>query len=325
MDRDSARSAAGIRRRWFTGVGVALALVFTAAACGNDEEQRSNVDRLEAEIGAMAGVESFSANYADDFTHGTNLDTSVRMPAATVEEVEAVARRIDEVGNQQFDGFDRSTDFIIGENLQLSRRAEVLPEGIAADTRAARQLRAALPAGEIEWFRSRLAGSWLELSEMASSGVETFAAARAAVGDEPTDVRIRPAEPGQMWSATFPLPVDREQAIRRALAGTPLPPISIGVEDGAVTRLGVGVSNPGPTTSDDLVAAITATDAVRGPSLDFEWHADRSGDGQNFSGSVDVGGCSYPQNLGEKSPERYYTPEALAVQKRIREQFDTCP
>lgn len=323
IDRDSDRVAT-TRRRWLVGAGSLLALMITASACGNDAEQQSAVDRLESEIGSMPGVESFSADYADDFTHGTHLDVSARMWAATDEQVEAVARRIDEVGDEQFDGFDRSTEIHVGENVELKRNADILPERIAADTRALRQLRATVPSASIEWFRSPISGSWLELSDTDDTGVDVFAAVRTAVGDEPTDVRLRPNEPEPMWSVTFPMPVDREEVIRRALADTPLAPISIGVEDGVVTRLGVGVTDPGVGTYDELVAVITATAPIRGPVLDLQWHGDRPGDGKHFSGSVDVGGCSYPKTGGESDPQRYYTPDAVTVQTRIRAEFDTC-
>jgi hypothetical protein len=53
---------------------------------------------------------------------------------------------------------------------------------------------------------------------------------------------------------------------------------------------------------------------------------ERADTSPNFSGSVDVGACNYISNSeGELHPEKYMTPDALALQQRLRKQFDTCP
>jgi hypothetical protein len=60
--------------------------------------------------------------------------------------------------------------------------------------------------------------------------------------------------------------------------------------------------------------------------ITVSWRLDGDSGSQQFIGSVNVGGCQYiPNSAVEQHPETYLTPDALALQHKLRAQFDTCP
>lgn len=81
------------------------------------------------------------------------------------------------------------------------------------------------------------------------------------------------------------------------------------------------------TAYDDLVSVMrNTTGAGSGHEVLLSWFVDDQATGQpRFTGSVDVAGCNYPNTPVEHDPDKYLTPDALALQRRLREEFDHCP
>ena len=94
---------------------------------------------------------------------------------------------------------------------------------------------------------------------------------------------------------------------------------------GTIADLNVGLHNR-DTADQDLVSVISTAGAGWAHDLSWRLEGERADTSPNFSGTVDVGACNYiPNSLTEQHPETYLTPDALALQQRLRKQFDTCP
>lgn len=307
-------------------VSAFVAMMFVAAGCTGLPGRPTQVKQLDAEISAMPGVEMYSASYSNDITHGAVLDLSIRMPAATEDQVTAVARRINEIKGDYFDGYDQSADFTVGKGLTLQRGERLDPEQLGTDTRLIRQLGGALPGSDINWFRN--SGTSIVIRE-APPVAQSLAAVRTVVGNEPTSVEVMPVGDDPMWRVGFPFSIEREQQIRQQLTGLPVRMAALTIEDGHLSYMSVGV---GDTTSayDDLAAVIEAVKPTPDHPLFLRWDVpDNSGktaddSGKTGGGSVHVAGCEYPGTAGEQDPEKYYSPEALDLQRRVRAAFDGC-
>lgn len=129
-----------------------------------------------------------------------------------------------------------------------------------------------------------------------------------------------------MFTATFPLSVDDQQRVMEVLHKLPVEVWGVTVKNAAIVNLSVGVRDPA-TAYQDLTAVIAATGTGRGHTLWLSWRAiGKSTNGApGFAGMVIVGDCNYPHTFGEEQPEKFLTPAALDVQRRVRQQYDTCP
>ncbi|TLF78449.1 hypothetical protein [Nocardia cyriacigeorgica] len=268
---------------------------------------------MDAEISAMPGVELFSASYSNNITHGAVLDLSVRMLAATEGQVAAVARRINEIKGDYFDGYDQSADFTVGKGIKLTRGERLDPEQLGADTRLIRQIGGALPGADISWFRNT--GSSIDIRE-APPVAQSLAAVRAALGDEPVKVEVMPAGNEPMWRVDFPFSAERERQIGDQLTSLPVSVTALTIENGQLSYMSVGVRDAASAYA-DIAAVIEAVGPTPEHPLFLWWHLPGTS-----GGSVHVAGCGYAGTAGEKDPEN---PEALDLQRRVRAAFDGCP
>ena len=152
---------------------------------------------------------------------------------------------------------------------------------------------------------------------------------RAVVGSTAVTVDIRPAKPDitdPLFTATFPLSVDDQQRVMDVLHKLPVEVWGVTVKNAAIVNLIVGVRDPA-TTYQDLTTAIAAPGAGPGHTLWLSWRAigESTSGAPGFAGMVIVGDCNYPHTFGEEQPEKFLTPAALDVQRRLRQQYDTCP
>ncbi|MBF6437985.1 hypothetical protein [Nocardia cyriacigeorgica] len=301
-------------------VFVLVAVVVAAVGCTGLPGRPTQVKQLQAEIAVMPGVESFSASYSNNITHGAVLDLWVRMPGASEDQIAAVARRINEIKADYFEGYDQTTEFIVGERLKVRRGERLDPDQVAADARGVRQIGGALPGTEVSWFRGKVATITLNHSPAAA---ESLAAVRPVIGTDALGVDILPAGDAPMWWVGFPLTAEREQQLLTLVNGLPVQVLAVRIEDGHMSNMSVGVRDPASAYA-DLAAAIAALQPTTRHPMLLRWSGTRGPDGKSFSGSVHVGGCSYGTTAGEQDPESYYPPEAIDVQRRLREQFDTC-
>lgn len=296
-------------RRWL------LVPLILLAACTGPPDRRAEADQLERSITTMAGVEYASVDYANDITNGTHLDIDVSMPAATDAQIGAVAVRIDELKGDKFAEYDQSTTFVVAPKVTMATGPLPLKSQIAADTRRLRALSAALPNAELLW-----AVGVLDVRNAPATDDATIAAVRAFAGTEPAKVSV--IAPQGVWDVMFPFAPEQERQLRAKLAALP-PSVSVdtlSVAADRITQLSVRVVQSAAEPDLRAVIAIAAPEFLR-------WNEQGQGyvrDAEKFSGSVDVGGCEYGRTAGEQRPEDYYTAEAIALQQRLRDEFDTC-
>lgn len=318
--------SAGLR---IVAMGVAVAVL---TSCTGAPDRESEAKELDRSLEALPGVESSSVSYSNTYTQGTRIAVDVRLAAASVEQIEAVASRIAAGFRQDFGGFGQSATFrfdggtVEHRSDSVDRPLDLAPAQVVADARAVRQVASAVQpsAGKPEITLGRTAsGSELDLRGVADD--VGLAAVRAAVGESPAFVQIFPeSRAATFWTVRFPFRADDEAKVRETLARLVLRAPVVTVVDGRIAALRV-VS---PSAADAYPQLVSVIGAVAHPMM-LTWDegaAPGASDQRRFRGSVHVGGCSYPDNTdGEMRPEKYGTDAALAMQKRLRDAYDTCP
>ncbi|WP_280265142.1 hypothetical protein [Nocardia wallacei] len=319
-------------------LAIAAALAVGAAvlgACTGAPNREAEARELETAVRAMPGVTSAYVNYSNDITQGVTTSVSADMHDATIDQIEAVAARVADSHRQDFDEYKRSASFYVGGGTvehrtdRPDRHTFVSPALVAADARAVRQLGSALPppAAErrIDWARTDL-GTELTLRETA--GDSALGVVRSVIGEQPVPVRVFPAIRTDIaWKVDFPFGAEDEARVRAILARSPLPVRSVDVTAGHLARMTVATPDPAEART-ALAALIDLVAPAPGHPLLLEWEQPRpSNSGElKFKGSVHVGGCSYTtRSAGEREPEKYYTAEAVALQRHLRDTYDTCP
>jgi len=314
-----ARRVAVIRYKLAVGLAVLCAACAVLSGCTGLPDRGPQVQRLEAEISAMPGVDDVSSIYSNDFTAGSNLTLTVSMPAASDAQIAEVATRINDLKQDDFDGYRQMTEFKIGDRLMLKLGAELNSGRIAELARRLRQIGLAIPTAQIDWLDGEL-----ELRN-APDVAGSLAAVRTGLGNEPVRVNIMTHDSAPMWTVDFPFSSQQEKNIRSQLSGLPVDVASVEVENGRLSSLSVGVRHP-KTAYQDLSALIGTVRPTREHPMRLEWDWNGTDEhARQFSGQVHVAGCRYGDHAGEKDPARYYTPGAIDLQRRLRNEFDACP
>jgi copper chaperone CopZ len=309
----------------------AVALSCIVSGCGAPD-RKAAADRLKQAIKEMPGVQDATVNYTNGFEQGATVNIYVYLPEAPSKQIEDVVARINAVRGDAFKAFDQTADFAVttSRTVLVKRGADLDPAGIAADAEALRRLTAAVDAAEVSIFRNKSTAD-LKLDEVTTPADDVFAAVRAGFGDNAhVTLDLQPASniDQHPWRVAFPFTAPEQQRVDQQIAAMPVSVFTVTVgPQGTITDLNVGLDNR-DTAYQDLVSVIGITGAGPAHALNLSWrwagaHADTS---PNFSGTVDVGACNYiPNSLTEQHPETYLTPAALALQQRLRKQFDTCP
>ncbi|MGY4101781.1 hypothetical protein ACW2Q0_19835 [Nocardia sp. R16R-3T] len=304
--------------RRMLAAGIALAIVSVPlTGCTDASDRRPQVDRLRAEVGAMPGVESISVDYSNDFTRGTYLDLDLSMRAASEAQIAEVVDRINTIKRHDFDSHQQSTDFALGDRLELKLGANLDPNRIAARARELRQLGTSLPGAAITGTNS---GIEIEKSPPTT---DSLAAVRTVLGDDPAQVTIRPVDRQPVWTVDLPFGTQQEQDIQTLLAALPVPVAFVRINDGHLANLSVGVSSP-ETAYQDLTAVIATARPASDHPLDLRWNWGGYSPDKQFTGSVEVAGCSDRNTAADAHPEHYLTPDAIDLQRRLRSEFETC-
>jgi hypothetical protein len=240
--------------------------------------------------------------------------------------------RINAVRGDAFKAFDQTAEFAVtpSRTVRVKRGAELDSTSVAGDAESLRRLSVAVDATEISIFRNNSTAD-LKLNEVATPANNVFPAVRAAFGDDAqVTLDLQPASniDGPSWRVAFPFTATDQQRVDQQMAAMPVSiwMITVG-SHGAIAGLSVGLHNR-DTAYQDLVSVIgiTAAGPAHALNLSWRWEGDRTGMSQTFSGSVQVGACSYiPNSDIELHPEKYLTADARALQQRLRKQFDTCP
>lgn len=312
-------------------IAAALALSVVLGACGAPD-RTAEADRLAHAIKEMPGVQDANVGYTNGFEQGATVHIWVFLPDAPGKQIEDVVARINEVRGDAFKSFDQTAEFVVTSSraVKVDRGAELDSASVAGDAESLRRLSAAVDADEISIFRNKSTAD-LKVNRVTARASDVFPAVRAAFGDDAhlnLDMDSASNIDVPSWRVTFPFTAADQQRVDQQMAAMPVSIAMITVgSPGAIGGLTVGLHSR-DTAYQDLVSVIEIAGAGPGHALDLSWrlagaHADTL---QAFSGNVQVGACGYVPNSDiELHPEKYLTPDARALQQRLRKQFDTCP
>ncbi|KPN48867.1 hypothetical protein AN931_23070 [Mycobacterium intracellulare subsp. chimaera] len=157
------------RRMWRVCMPALACLVATSACAALDRGAEAR--HLQSEIAKMPGVDSVNPGYINDFENSTELKLVVAMPKASEQQIAAVALRITSIKGGDFDGYRQSCDFVVGNELEVIRGAQLDPAQLVDDTHRLRELRTRVPRSAIQWSRD---GTGSRLKYLISNTPATF-------------------------------------------------------------------------------------------------------------------------------------------------------
>lgn len=305
---------------------LSVAVMVLSGCTGAPDREQEALD-IRDRIAAMPGVSDVDLIYDNGMLEGTRFELKVDMGQASDQQVGAVAARLDELRGTDFTEFDQRVEILVAKQTSLSGSAD-LPDDVEQVTGLVRRLRADAPAGEIRWFaRTGPDTSKVEIREAEVPGDAVDAVLRIFADRPPNDIEVsaadRVADPH--WMIFNRLTVADKQRIDGQLtAAAPAEAGWIGVRDGRIERLTFSVPTPA-TAYEDVVRTIHAIGAGPAHPVDLTWH--RAGDQSRYNeprwaGSAMIGKCDYVN--GDRTKSEPLVPDALALQQRIRDEFDTC-
>lgn len=322
-------------RRSRRGIAVlAAALAVVTAGCTGVPDRSREAQQLEDAVAAMPGVGDASFAHENAIGRGAVLYGHVWMPDATRQQVLDVVNTMNDVRRDRFDGYDQSTTFQVtaDRRYEVECGATLDAATIADQAMGLRELSTRITAEEGASASCGPGDRGMSIRASMSPVAEVLDAVRAGNADLDS-VHIMSAPESAMTPFTsvtlrFPFSIDDwnrfQQQVSR-MDGTPwLARLGPGA---AVTALGVHVRSP-QSAYRQLSAVIAQLGAGPQQPMRLSWALEnREPTGAlKFTGSVDVGGCEYgSRSLGDENPQDYYTPESIALQKRMRTQYDTCP
>lgn len=304
-----------------------IALSVGVSGCTGAPDREEEALDIRSRIAAMPGVSDVDLIYDNGVLEGTRFELDVAMDGATDEQVGAVAAQLDELRGTDFAKFDQSVKIVVAQRTSVSGGAD-LPDDIEQLTGLVRRLRAAVPAGEIMWFSGAAPeASKMRILEAESPDAAVDAVLRIFADRPPRGIEVsaadRVADPHWMIVNRFTA-ADKQRIDGQLAAAASADPGWIGVRDGRIDHLTFGIPTPA-TAYDDVVRTIHAIGA--GPdnpvSLTWAWHGKRYRyDEPRWAGSAMIGKCDYVN--GDRTKSEPLVPDALALQQRIRDEFDTC-
>ncbi len=273
----------------------------------------------------MPGVQSVDPVYTNDFENGSELDLDVTMPAATEEQIAAVASRVNTIKGRDFTDYRQSTKFTVGDGLEVKCGAELKPSQIADDTHRLRLVRGGVSGGRIEWNRGG-AVPRLEVWDVDNTE-QVLSTVLAGMGPEPATVYVRSAEPNKFatWEVSSPWSAQQHSQVDDLLARLALPAYYVRSNDGRITRLSVYVADSA-TAYRDLKSVISVMAPTKDHPVELDWS--RMADPDNFhrfTGSVRIPGCPAGGGSPQTPPrDDYVAPEAAALQRQLQAEFNDC-
>ncbi|WP_139334986.1 hypothetical protein [Mycobacterium sp. GA-1841] len=304
-----------------------IALSVGVSGCTGAPDREEEASNIRTRIAAMPGVSDVDLIYDNGVLEGTRFELDIAMDEATDQQVGAVATQLDELRGDNFAKFDQSVKIVVAKGTSIAGGAD-LPDDIEHVTGLVRRLHADTPAREIRWFSGGAPDeSKVRILEAEAPDAAVDAIVRIFTDRPPSEIEVsaadRVADPHWMIFNRF-TPADKQRIDRQLAAAAPADPGWIGVRDGWIDRLTFGV--PAPASAyEDVVRTIHALEA--GPahpvSLTWVWDGDPSRRGEpRWAGSAMIGKCDYVN--GDRTKTEPLVPDALALQQRIRDEFDTC-
>ncbi|WKG04618.1 hypothetical protein [Mycolicibacterium sp. HK-90] len=303
-----------------------VAAMVAVSGCTGAPDREDEALDIRDRISGMPGVSEADLIYNNGIIEGTRFELEIDMARASDQQIGAVAAQLDDMRGNDFAKFDQRMKIIVGERTSVSGSAD-LPADMEQLTGLLRRLRADAPAGEIMWSGGAPDASRVQILEAEDPDAAVDAVLRIFSERPLNEIEVsaadRVADPHWMIVNRF-TPADKERIEQQLAAAAPVDPGWIGVRDGWINRLTFSVPTPA-TAYDDVVRAIHAIDA--GPahpvSLTWAWHgADYRYDEPRWAGSAMIGKCEYVN--GDRTVSEPLVPDALALQQRIRDEFDTC-
>lgn len=325
-------------RRRIGGIAAMLALSVGAGTGCGAPDRSEDAKLLEAALVGMPGVASAHVGHENALGRGASLNVDVAIPAATRQQIVDVVDRINAVRGDRFDRYNQAISFYPAASRSVDQRcgSTLDSAGIADQAIALRLLASRITAQSIDASCSR---GKLTIQFEQTAVNEVLAVLREAGYDmsgSSVDINAAgSAGPISTLAIHFPFS-DADWTRFQALVGRlPATPWLAGVGPGAaIGGLGVTVRSPA-TAQEQLSGVIAAVGADKDHPLSLSWGLDNPPPAKAgvpaFTGSVDVGGCSYadPQYGNSRTdlemhPEKYLTPEALTVQRAMRVRYDNC-
>lgn len=324
---------------------VAGAVVTTACTGVPDRSQEAG--QLKGILSAMPGVAYAEVIYSTDFENGATLIVKLSLPDATRQQVVDVVGAVNQARESQFrdhrrqqityrvNGYDMECSAVDANGDALNADAMSDAEALADEVVALQKLSATVSA-EMGWASCGGDNRTLTLRGAESSVPQVLAAVQAAgLGLTEVDMGFGSSETSvknPLYGVTLHFPVSLQdwERVKGLVLGLDATPRAVELGPGPTIRgLTVGVKSPS-SAYQQLSTTITQLGGRGQNRLLLGWELeDRDRETPNakkFEGSVDIGGCEYRQNaMSEQQPEQVFTPEALEVQKRLRELYDTCP
>ena len=301
-------------------------MVGVSGCTGAPDREQEAVD-IKNRIVAMPGVSEVDLIYNNGIIEGTRFQLKVDMSQATDQQVGAVAAELDELRGKDFAKFDQSMKIVVGEDTSISASAD-LPDDTEQLTGLVRRLGVEAPARDIMWSVGSAPDSTeVQILEAQHPDHAVDSILRIFADRPPRDIEVsaanRVADPHWMIFNRF-TPADKQRIEQQLAAAAPADPGWIGVRDGWIDHFTFGVPTR-ETAYDDIVRTIHALKA--GPehpvSLTWAWDGDRARyDEPRWAGRAMIGKCEYVN--GDRTVSEPLVPEALALQQRIRDEFDTC-
>jgi hypothetical protein len=300
-------------------------MVGVSGCTGAPDREQEAVD-IKNRIVAMPGVSEVDLIYNNGIIEGTRFQLEVDMAQATDQQIGAVAGQLDELRGADFAKFDQSMKIVVAKWTSISGSVD-LPDDVEHVSGMVRRLRAEVPAGDIRWSGGASDASRVTILEAEEPGAAVDAILRIFADRPPSDIEVsaadRVADPHWMIVNRF-TSADKQRIDQQLAAAAPADPGWIGVRDGRIDHFTFGVPTR-ETAYDDIVRTIHALKA--GPehpvSLTWAWDGDRARyDEPRWAGRAMIGKCEYVN--GDRTKSEPLVPEALALQQRIRDEFDTC-
>lgn len=317
---------------------LAAFLVVAVGGCGAPD-RRDEAQRLGEALKAMPGVTDAHVSYENAIGRGASLGVYVFAPDASRQQFVDLVNRYNEVRGNRFDRYDQNVTIhpAPAQNAEIRCGSELDADVIATQAMALRELSSRVSAGDTDWWcgpqnrtltiRENRAPVTQVLQVLHASGADV-APVRLDLTSASSSTEM---DPFSVVHITFPFTVEDWSRFQALASRLDTLPWSAVVGPGS-TIAGLGVSVESPSAAEpELVSVIAAVGADERHPLNLSWTflgaPPGKPDEKSFKGQVQVGGCSatFSKMEIELHPEKYLTPEAVALQKRLRETYEVCP
>lgn len=292
--------------------------------CAGAPDRKAEARQLQAALTTTAGVAHAYVHYENSFGRGSVLDVSVSVPAATGEQIAAVADTINRIRGAEFDKFDQSFEFFVEpapHKVVVGRSARLDGAELGRDAVVLRRLASHISAADISWRRGAdPTRSSLRVIDLRSPISHTLNVIRADLGaDAVLTADLRPERGSQappLWTVHYPFSAAQQADIEGRLASMPGKITAVTIEsDARISVLTVAMDEHSDEDG-GLRAVIAAAGAGPDRPMWLRWVA-RGGSASGPHGFVVVGACNYPAQTGQRP--------GSAAEQQLRREFDTCP